>query len=96
MLIILSDIDGFYDSNPRENKDAKLISTIDKITPEIEAGAGGVGSSLGTGGMITKLKAAKYVNKRGIDMVLANGADPTILLDIIRGKEIGTLFLKDK
>lgn len=96
LLIILSDIDGFYDSNPRENKDAKLISTIDKITPEIEAGAGGVGSSLGTGGMITKLKAAKYVNQRGIDMVLANGVNPSILLDIIQGKEIGTLFLKDK
>lgn len=92
LLIILSDIDGFYDSNPRENEEATLLKNIDEITPELEACAGGAGSNLGTGGMITKIKAAKYVTKRGIDMILANGVNPSILLDIIEGKEIGTLF----
>lgn len=94
LLIILSDIDGFYDSNPRENEKAVLLKTIKEVTPELEACAGGAGSSLGTGGMITKLKAAKYVTKRGIDMILANGVNPSILLDIIEGNEIGTLFVK--
>ena len=93
LLIILSDIDGFYDSNPRENKEAALLKEVKEVTPELEACAGGAGSNLGTGGMVTKLKAAKRVSKVGIDMILANGVDPTILLDIIEGKEIGTLFV---
>lgn len=93
LLIILSDIDGFYDSNPRENTEAKLIKEIEEITPELEACAGGAGSSLGTGGMVTKLKAAKRVVNVGIDMILANGVNPYILLDIVEGKEVGTMFL---
>ncbi|AGX41112.1 glutamate 5-kinase [Clostridium saccharobutylicum] len=93
LLIILSDIDGFYDSDPRSHEDAKLLSEIEKITPELEECAGGAGSNLGTGGMITKLSAAKTAIKAGVNMVLANGSEPSILLDILDGKEVGTLFI---
>ncbi|GAA0078464.1 glutamate 5-kinase [Clostridium sp. CTA-5] len=96
LLIILSDIDGFYDSDPRDNVNAKLLREIEKVTPELEECAGGAGSNLGTGGMITKLTAAKTATKAGVDMVLANGSDPSILLDIISGEEIGTLFIGKK
>lgn len=96
VLIILSDIDGFYDKNPKENEDAQLIKQIDEITDEIEACAGGVGSSLGTGGMATKLAAAKKANKAGVDLVLANGEDPAIISEILSGEEIGTLFTAKK
>lgn len=93
LLIILSDIDGFYDSDPRSHEDAKLLSEVEKITPELEECAGGAGSNLGTGGMITKLSAAKTAIKAGVSMVLANGSEPSILLDILDGKEVGTLFI---
>lgn len=96
LLIILSDIDGFYDSDPRKNKGSKLIKQIDKITPEIEECAGGAGSNLGTGGMVTKLTAAKTATELGVNMILANGEEPKVLFDIINGKEIGTLFIKNK
>ncbi|MBW6411054.1 glutamate 5-kinase [Clostridium weizhouense] len=96
LLIILSDIDGFYDSDPRDNVNAKLLREIEKVTPELEECAGGAGSNLGTGGMITKLTAAKTATKAGVDMVLANGSNPSILLDIISGEEIGTLFIGKK
>lgn len=94
LLIILSDIDGFYDSDPRKNKNSKLIKVVENITPDLEECAGGAGSSLGTGGMATKLTAAKTATSAGTNMILANGDDPSILLDIIDGHEIGTLFLK--
>ena len=93
LLIILSDIDGFYDSDPRNNKDAKLLNEIEIITEELEACAGGAGSNLGTGGMATKLIAAKRATEEGIDMVLANGKEPEIILDILDGNDIGTLFI---
>ena len=92
LLIILSDIDGFYDSDPRSNEDARLLSEIKEVTPELEQYAGGAGSNVGTGGMITKLMAAKRAAECGIDMVLANGDEPNILLNILNGEEIGTLF----
>ncbi|QCX34448.1 glutamate 5-kinase [Caloramator sp. E03] len=92
LLILLSDIDGFYDSDPHINPNAKLISWIDKITPEIEAAAGGAGSHLGTGGMATKIKAAKIAVSAGTSMVIANGSNPKIITDIITGKNIGTWF----
>ena len=94
LLIILSDIDGLYDSDPRENQNAKLISTVEKTDESIEALAGGAGSNRGTGGMITKIHAAKAATKNGIDMLIANGADPDVLYDILEGKQIGTLFKK--
>ena len=93
LLIILSDIDGFYDCDPRSNSCAKLLSEIEEVTPELEECAGGAGSNLGTGGMITKLMAAKTATAVGVDMVLANGSEPSIILDVLAGKEIGTLFV---
>lgn len=95
LLIILSDIDGFYDKDPRSNEDAKLLSKVSKITEELEAAAGGAGTSFGTGGMITKLSAARTANNEGVNMVLANGKEPSILFNIVNGEEIGTLFLKN-
>ena len=93
LLIILSDIDGFYDSDPRSNDEAKLLKEVKEITTELEECAGGAGSALGTGGMITKLTAAKTATKAGVDMVLANGSEPSIILNILCGEEIGTLFV---
>ena len=93
LLIILSDIDGLYTADPRENEGASLIHTVDNIDEKIEAMIGGGGSSLGTGGMATKIKAAKLVTCQGIDMVIANGNDPTNLYDIVKGKNIGTRFM---
>ena len=92
LLIILSDRDGFYTEDPGKNPDAKFISLVTEITPQIEQAAGGVGSSRGTGGMATKLEAAKYAMSLGIDMVLANGADPAVIYDILEGAESGTWF----
>ena len=92
LLIILSDIDGFYDSDPRKNPDSQLIKTVEEITPELEACAGGAGSSLGTGGMATKIAAAHKATKAGVNMVLANGEEPSIISDILEGQEVGTLF----
>lgn len=93
LLIILSDIDGFYDDDPRNNENAKMLKIVEEITPELEECAGGAGTNFGTGGMITKLTAGKTANNSGVDMVLANGENPSILLDIIEGKDIGTLFV---
>lgn len=96
LLIILSDIDGLYTADPRKDQNAKLLTTVTDITPEIENMVGGVGSALGTGGMLTKIKAAKMVTEEGIDMVIANGENPLSLYDIIEGKNIGTRFLGRK
>lgn len=92
LLIILSDIDGFYNCDPRENCDSKLISVIDDINDDIEKCAGGAGTGRGTGGMVTKLQAAKITMGSAIDMVLANGNNPELIYEIIEGREIGTLF----
>jgi glutamate 5-kinase len=92
LLIILTDINGFYDKDPRKHKDAALLSHISSITPSVEKAAGGVGSLRGTGGMLTKISAAKMAIENGIDMVLASGEDPLLIYDIIGGKDIGTLF----
>ena len=96
LLVILSDIDGFYDGDPRTNESAKMLSIVEKITKELEECAGGAGSSVGTGGMITKLEAAKNVAEAGIDMVLTNGENPEILVDILAGENVGTLFVGKK
>ncbi|WP_024860825.1 glutamate 5-kinase [Ruminococcus flavefaciens] len=92
LLLILSDIDSLYDDDPRTNPDAKPIPLVEKITPEIEAMAGGAGTSLGTGGMSTKITAAKIATNAGIDMIIMNGKDPEKLYDLFEDKEIGTLF----
>lgn len=96
LLIIMSDIDGLYDKNPKTNPDAKLISRVDGITEEIEKSASGAGSQLGTGGMATKVKAAKIANENGIDMLIINGSRPENLYDVFDGKIIGTLFAVKK
>lgn len=96
LLIILSDIDGLYNSDPRKNENAKLIPLVEKIDESIEALAGDAGTNRGTGGMITKIHAAKIAVDGGADMLIANGADPDILYDILDGKEIGTLFVSKK
>lgn len=92
LLIILSDIDGLYDKDPRANSDAKLIPVVDEITDEIRNLAGGAGSKLGTGGMITKINAATIAKKAGIDMIIMNGEKPEKLYDLFEGKTVGTLF----
>lgn len=92
LLIILSDIDGFYDCDPHSNKNSRKLSVVKGITSEIESCAGGAGSKRGTGGMVTKLSAAKIAVSSGIDMVLASGSDPYVLMEIIEGKDVGTLF----
>ena len=96
LLILLSDIDGLYTGDPHRDKDAKLISSVYEISPEIEALAGGVGSSLGTGGMATKINAAKMSTEAGIDMVIANGAKPGMLYEIMNGNSVGTRFFASK
>lgn len=93
LLVLLSDIDGLYTADPHKDKDAKLIDVVPEITPEIIAVAGGKGSSLGTGGMATKIKAAQICSENGIDMVITNGANPYVLYDIVEGKSVGTKFV---
>ncbi len=92
LLIILSDIDGFHDSDPHQNPDSKLISLVHEITPAMRAAAGGTGTSRGTGGMGTKLDAAELAIASGCKMVLANGQDPMNILSILEGNPVGTLF----
>ena len=92
LLVLLSDIDGLFDSDPHKNKNAKIIPKVTEMTDEIYALAGGKGSDLGTGGMATKLKAAKMAMDAGVDMVIANSEKPEILYDIAEGKPVGTRF----
>ena len=96
LLVLLSDIEGLYTADPRKDPDATLISVVEAVTPEVEALAGGAGSSLGTGGMATKLRAAKMVTNAGCDMIIANGEKPGHLYDIVEGKAVGTRFLGKK
>ena len=93
LLIILSDIDGLFTADPHKCGDAVLLHKVDSITSEIEDMIGGTGSSLGTGGMATKIKAAKIATAAGTDMVIANGENPAVLYDIVDGKDIGTRFV---
>ncbi len=93
ILVLLSDIDGLYSADPHTDPDAVLISEIREITPEIEALGGGSNSGLGTGGMATKLSAAKRCIKNGTDVVIANGSVPAVLYDIAEGKQVGTRFI---
>lgn len=92
LLIILSDIDGLYDKDPVANKDAKLISKVHEITEELMKNAGGAGTERGTGGMVTKLIAAKHVMEIGIDMVIINGKNPKAIYDVLDGEFRGTKF----
>ena len=93
LLILLSDIDGLYTADPKKEPTAVLIPQVDTITEDILALAGGAGSDLGSGGMATKLRAAKIAMDAGIDMIITNGENPEILYDIFDGKAVGTKFL---
>lgn len=95
VLLMLSDIDGFYSDNPLVNKQAKLYSQISTIDEQLMQQAGGSGSSFGTGGMQSKLKAAKRILNNHSMMVLANGKQPKIIFDILSGETIGTLFKEE-
>ena len=92
-LIILSDIDGLYTSDPNKNPDAEIIDTVTAIDDSIYRIAGGSSSALGTGGMATKVRAADMLCSRGIDMVIAQGENPEIIFDILDGKKVGTMFV---
>ncbi len=91
-LIIMTDIDGYYDSNPKENEDARLICRVKQITDEMINGAGGSGSNRGTGGMHTKLEAARFATERGISVVVMSGDNPALLYDLFDGHSVGTVF----
>ena len=92
LLINLSDIDGLYDKDPRRFADAKLISRVDGIDESILAMAGGAGTNRGTGGMATKLQAARIVLEKGIPMFILNGQDPNVLYRLLDGEKLGTYF----
>ena len=96
LLVLLSDIDGLYDQDPHINPHARLIPVVEKLDEHILSLAGGKGSALGTGGMVTKLRAAQIAGAAGVDMVIANGQDPLLLYDIAEGRPVGTKFLSGK
>lgn len=93
LLFLLSDIDGLYTDDPNQNPDARFIPLVDEMTPELEAMAKGSSSSVGTGGMSTKLTAAKIATSSGADMIIANADDLNVIYDILEGQEKGTLFI---
>lgn len=95
LVILVSDVDGLYNKNPHLHPHAQLINEVEELTPEIMAMATDANTNIGTGGMITKLRAAKICNEYGCDMAIINGSDPSYLLDLIEGQNIGTLFRGD-
>ena len=92
LLVLMSDIDGLYTADPHKDKDAKLIERVDELTEEIMSLGGGSGSELGTGGMVTKLRAAKIATEDGCDMIIMNGSYPELLYNIIDNTPVGTRF----
>lgn len=96
LLILLSDIDGLYTDNPRVNPNAEFITTVERIDEKILGMAKGAGSKFGTGGMATKISAARIANDSGADMVVANGEKVSILRQILDGENCGTIFLAHK
>ena len=96
LLIVLTDIDGLYTADPRKEADACLISEVREITPALLAGAGGGGTALSTGGMATKLSAAKLCMDAGTDMIIVNGEKPGVIYDVLEGKSLGTRFIGRK
>ncbi|MBR1658906.1 MAG: glutamate 5-kinase [Oscillospiraceae bacterium] len=92
LLVLFSDIEGLYDADPRSNPEAKLLRRVTALTPENLAMAGGAGTWRGTGGMQTKLSAARAAMEAGCDMVITNGKRPEALYDIVEGLEVGTRF----
>lgn len=93
LLVILSDIDGLYDGDPRNDPKAKLIPVVTEIDSHIEKVAGGAGTAFGSGGMATKINAAKIANEAGIDMIIMNGKNPDKLYELFENNEMGTVFI---
>ena len=93
LLVLLSDIDGLYDKDPRRHPDARLIPTVERVDDELFTLAEDSSTGLGTGGMITKLRAAAIATEAGCEMVIANGSKPEVLYDIAEGRSVGTRFL---
>ena len=96
LVILLSDIDGLYTADPHTHPDAQLIPLVESITPDIVELAGGAGTALGTGGMATKISAARRATAAGVDLIIANGAHAEVLYDIMDGKPVGTRFAGKK
>ena len=93
LVILLTDIDGFYDGDPRKNSQAKRISVVETIDEQIEGLAGSVGSKFGSGGMATKVSAASIAVNAGIPLMIGHGAEPNIIRRLTSGEDVGTLFL---
>lgn len=93
LLLILTDVEGLYDCNPSVNPDARLIPLVTAITRDLERAAGGSGSSVGTGGMATKLAAARKAGRNGVPTILIPGKQPGIITNALAGREVGTLFV---
>jgi glutamate 5-kinase len=93
LVMLLSDIDGLYDRDPGGNESAVLLERVEELTDDVLAAAGGSGSEFGTGGMSTKLDAARILMKAGISMVVCDGHRPDVLLDAVAGKPVGTYFV---
>lgn len=94
LLILLSDIDGLFDRDPKEHEDAKVLEVVEQMNEDIYKMAGASKSNVGTGGMITKLMAAEMVTTKGIDMIIANSSTPYIIQKIKDGEVVGTIFKK--
>ena len=92
LLILLTDIDALYDGDPRKNPQAKKIECVEQIDDHIREIAGAPGSNKGTGGMITKVRAAEIATENGIPMYIGSGENPEIIYDFIEGKNAGTYF----
>jgi glutamate 5-kinase len=92
LVVLLSDIEGVYDADPRSHETAELLELVETVTPDVEAAAGGTGSHLGSGGMATKIEAAKALMKAGIPMVVCDGRRERVLVDAVAGEPVGTLF----
>ncbi|MCM1227288.1 MAG: glutamate 5-kinase [Clostridium sp.] len=93
LLVILSDIDGLYDGDPHKNPDAKFIPVVTEIDSHIEEIAGDAGTAFGSGGMATKINAAKIANEAGIDMIIMNGKNPDKLYELFENNQTGTVFI---
>ena len=96
LFVVLTDIDGLYTSDPRHDESAEFIREVKEITEEMLDGAGGGGTELATGGMATKLSAAKIAMDAGVDMIIVNGQNPAVIYDAVDGKPVGTRFIAKK
>lgn len=94
VLVVMTDVDGLYDADPRTCENAKLIRQVAQVDDDLKAKASGAGTRRGTGGMITKLNAAQFAMEHGIDMAIVNGKDPYILYRLFEGQQVGTHFIR--